>query len=176
MDYCLTTNNLKKSYGNFKALNGLTMKVPKGSIYGFVGRNGAGKTTLIRLICGLQQPTAGDYTLYGKKHTAKDIVKSRRRMGAVVETPSIYLDLTAEDNLRDQYRVLGLPSFHNIPELLQFVGLGDTGKRKQKISHSVCASVWALPSLLRGIPIFLFWMNPSTDSIHRVSLKCVSYF
>lgn len=66
MDYCLTTNNLKKSYGNFKALNGLTMKVPKGSIYGFVGRNGAGKTTLIRLICGLQQPTAGDYTLYGK--------------------------------------------------------------------------------------------------------------
>lgn len=160
MDYCLTTNNLKKSYGNFKALNGLTMKVPKGSIYGFVGRNGAGKTTLIRLICGLQQPTAGDYTLYGKKHTAKDIVKSRRRMGAVVETPSIYLDLTAEDNLRDQYRVLGLPSFHNIPELLQFVGLGDTGKKKTKNFSLGMRQRLGIAVALAGDPDFLVLDEP----------------
>ena len=54
MEYVLKTNSLCKYYKNFKALDGLTMNVPKGSIYGFVGRNGAGKTTLIRLICGLQ--------------------------------------------------------------------------------------------------------------------------
>ncbi|MEI2358766.1 ABC transporter ATP-binding protein [Mesobacillus zeae] len=160
MDYCLITNDLKKSYGHFTALNGLTMKVPKGSIYGFVGKNGAGKTTLIRLICGLQQPTAGDYTMYGRKHTAKDIVKSRRRMGAVVETPSIYLDLTAEENLRDQYRVLGLPSFDNIPELLQFVGLADTGKKKAKNFSLGMRQRLGIAIALAGDPDFLVLDEP----------------
>ena len=111
MTYILQTNGLAKKYKHFQALNGLTMNVPKGSIYGFVGKNGAGKTTLIRLICGLQEPTSGDFTLYGIRHDSKDIIKSRRRMGAVVETPSIYMDMTAEENLKQQYLVLGLPSY-----------------------------------------------------------------
>lgn len=59
MDYILSTDRLCKQYKHFKALNGLSMHVPKGAIYGFVGKNGAGKTTLIRLICGLQDPTSG---------------------------------------------------------------------------------------------------------------------
>lgn len=53
MDYVLTTNALCKNYKDFKALNRLSMHIPKGAIYGFIGRNGAGKTTLIRLISGL---------------------------------------------------------------------------------------------------------------------------
>lgn len=160
MNYCLTTNDLKKSYGHFTALNGLTMKVPKGSIYGFVGKNGAGKTTLIRLICGLQQPTEGGYTLYGRKHTAKDIVKSRRRMGAVVETPSIHLDLTAKENLREQYRVLGLPSFDNIPELLQLVGLAGTGKKKAKNFSLGMRQRLGIAIALAGDPDFLVLDEP----------------
>ena len=68
MEYVLTTEALSKTYGSFDALKELTMRVPKGAIYGLVGRNGAGKTTLIRLICGLQEPTAGSYTLYGVPH------------------------------------------------------------------------------------------------------------
>lgn len=64
MEYVLKTNGLTKSYKNFQALNGLSLHIPKGSIYGFIGKNGAGKTTLIRLICGLQQPDEGEYTLY----------------------------------------------------------------------------------------------------------------
>lgn len=132
MDYVLKTNALSKNYKDFKALNGLSMNVPKGSIYGFVGKNGAGKTTLIRLICGLQEPTSGDYTLYGKKNTDQEIVKSRRRMGAVVETPSIYLDMTAEDNLKQQYRILGLPSYDGLTDILKLVGLEYTRKKKAK--------------------------------------------
>ena len=130
MEYVLQTNGLTKKYRHFKALNQLTMNVPKGAIYGFVGRNGAGKTTLIRLICGLQFPTSGGYTLYGRKDTDKDISKSRRRVGAVVETPSIYLDMTAQDNLKHQYRILGLPSYAGMEDILKLVGLADTGDKR----------------------------------------------
>lgn len=70
MRYVLQTNSLTKKYKNFQALNGLTMNVPEGSVYGFVGKNGAGKTTLIRLICGLQEPSSGDFTLYGSRAAA----------------------------------------------------------------------------------------------------------
>lgn len=132
MEYVLTTNALTKQYGHFKALDNFTMHVPKGAIYGFVGKNGAGKTTLIRLICGLQAPTSGDYTLYGVKNTDPKVVRSRRRMGAVVETPSIYMDMTAEENLKQQYLILGLPSFDSIPELLKLVGLEHAGKKKAR--------------------------------------------
>ncbi|MGN0609800.1 MAG: ABC transporter ATP-binding protein [Oscillospiraceae bacterium] len=132
MEYVLTADSLCKHYKHFKALNGLSMHVPKGSIYGFVGRNGAGKTTLIRIICGLQAPTSGEYAIYGVKNSDRGISASRRRMGAVVETPAVYLDMTAEDNLRQQYMILGLPSFDGIPELLKLVGLENTGRKKAK--------------------------------------------
>lgn len=132
MEYVLTADALTKQYGNSKALNQFSMHVPKGSIYGFVGKNGAGKTTLIRLICGLQEPTAGSYTLYGHRNREREIVHVRRRMGAVVETPSIYLDMTARENLKEQYRILGLPSFDGISELLHLVGLSNTGRKKAK--------------------------------------------
>ena len=67
MGYALTTTALCKQYRDFQALGGLTMQVPKGAIYGFVGKNGAGKTTLIRLVCGLQKPTGGEFSLCGVK-------------------------------------------------------------------------------------------------------------
>ena len=132
MEYILKTNCLEKKYKDFTALKGLTMNVPKGSVYGFVGKNGAGKTTLIRLICGLQEPDSGEFELFGVKNTDSGIFKSRRRMGAIVETPSIYLDMTAEDNLKQQYDVLGKPAYEGISELLNLVGLKDTGKKKAK--------------------------------------------
>lgn len=132
MEYVLTTDALSKRYGHFKALDQLTLHVPKGAIYGFVGKNGAGKTTLIRVICGLQSPTSGEYALYGASHRQPGIRAARRRMGAVVETPSIYLDLTAEENLRQQYRILGLPSFEGIPALLGLVGLQSAGRKKAR--------------------------------------------
>ena len=161
MEYVLTTENLGKQYRHFKALGGLTMHVPKGAIYGFVGRNGAGKTTLIRLICGLQEPTSGSFTLYGTKNSDRNIVRARRRMGAVVETPSIYLDMTAEDNLRQQYLILGLPSFDGIPELLKLVGLENTGKKKAKHFSLGMKQRLGIAIALAGDPDFLILDEPT---------------
>lgn len=160
MEYVLKTNSLSKNYKNFKALNGLTMKVPKGAIYGFVGKNGAGKTTLIRLICGLQEPTSGSYSLYGVSNSQKGILKSRRRMGAVVETPSIYLDMTAEDNLKEQYRIIGLPSFKDIPKLLHIVGLEKAGNKKARHFSLGMKQRLGIAIALSGNPDFLILDEP----------------
>lgn len=160
MEYVLTVNGLSKKYKNFQALNGLTMHIPKGSIYGFVGKNGAGKTTLIRLICGLQEPASGEYTLYGRKNTDKDFIKSRRRMGAVVETPAIYLDMTAEDNLKQQYYSLGLPSFDGLDEILILAGLENTGKKKAKDFSLGMRQRLGIAIALVGNPDFLVLDEP----------------
>ncbi len=158
--YVLKTNNLCKNYKSFKALDSLTMNVPRGAIYGFVGKNGAGKTTLIRLICGLQFPTSGSYELYGIKNDDKSIALSRRRMGAVVETPSIYLDMTAKENLKQQYRILGLPSFDGIDEILELVGLDNTGKKKAKNFSLGMRQRLGIAVALCGNPDFLVLDEP----------------
>lgn len=160
MEYVLTAESLSKQYKNFKALNDFSIHVPKGSIYGFIGKNGAGKTTLIRLVCGLQTPTSGTYTLYGVRNTDSKIARSRRRMGAVVETPSIYADMTAEDNLKEQFRVIGLPSFDDIPGLLRLVGISDTGKKKAKHFSLGMKQRLGIAIALAGSPDFLILDEP----------------
>ena len=136
------------------------MRVPKGSIYCFIGANGAGKTTLIRVICGLQAPSSGSYSLYGKKNTEREIVKSRRRMGAIVETPAIYLDMTAEENMQQQYRILGLPSFDGIEETLRLVGLSGTGKKKSRHFSLGMRQRLGIAVALAGDPDFLVLDEP----------------
>ncbi len=160
MEYVLQTNALCKHYRKFKALNSLTMNVPKGSIYGFVGKNGSGKTTLIRLLTGLQPATSGDFTLYGAKNTSADIYDARRRMGAVVETPSIYMAMTAEENLREQCRVIGTPSFDNVKEILELVGLADTGKKKARNFSLGMRQRLGIAMVLVGDPDFLVLDEP----------------
>lgn len=161
MEYAVTTSALGKQYGDFQALKGLTMHIPKGAIYGIVGKNGAGKTTLIRLLAGLQRPSSGEYMLYGVPHTSKEIGKVRRRMGAVVEAPSVYQDMTAADNLKQQYRILGLPSFEGITELLALVGLSDTGKKKVKNFSLGMRQRLGIAIALAGDPDFLVLDEPA---------------
>lgn len=156
----LTTNGLRKRYRGSLALDNVTMHVPQGAIYGFVGKNGAGKTTLIRILCGLQEPTAGSFTLYGRKNTACGIEKSRRRMGAVVESPAIYLDATAEENLIRQYLTLGLPSFSGIDELLRLVGLSHTGTKKARHFSLGMRQRLGIAVALAGDPDFLALDEP----------------
>ncbi len=161
MEYVLETKGLQKKYGSLTVLNNVNMHIPRGAIYGFVGKNGAGKTTLIRLICGLQFPTSGEYTLLGISNVSNEIMKSRKRMGAVVETPSVYLEMSAEDNLKEQYRILGLPSFETIPELLQLVGLEGTGKKKAKNFSLGMRQRLGIAVALAGNPDFLVLDEPA---------------
>jgi len=157
----IQVNNLVKSFEvGHNVLDGVTFQIDQGQRVGLLGKNGAGKTTLIRLICGLQEPTSGSYTLYGRKNTDKEIVKSRRRMGAVVETPSIYLDMTAEDNLKQQYRILGLPSYDGLTDILKLVGLENTGKKKTKNFSLGMRQRLGIAIALVGDPDFLVLDEP----------------
>ena len=159
-EYILETEGLCKSYRRFQALKDLSIHVPRGSIYGFVGKNGAGKTTLIRLICGLQTPTSGIYRLYGTENTAREITKARQRMGAVVETPAIYYDMTAAENIRQQYRVLGRSGKDGISELLELVGLGETGKKKARHFSLGMRQRLGIAVAMAGAPDFLVLDEP----------------
>lgn len=160
MEYVLTTHRLTKRYGKFKSLDELSLHIPKGAIYGLVGKNGAGKTTLIRVICGLQKPTKGSYSIYGVKNTEKSICKSRRRMGAVVETPAIYMDMTAEDNLKQQCLILGVPTYDSVPDILKLVGLDHTGKKRARNFSLGMKQRLGIAVALVGNPDFLILDEP----------------
>lgn len=113
-------------------LSDVTMTIEQGAIYGLIGKNGAGKTTLIRIISGLQRPSKGEYVLYGYSHKEACISKARRRMSAIVESPSVYLNMTAKDNLLVQKRIIGDPTEKNVENILELVGLKSTGNKKVK--------------------------------------------
>lgn len=123
MDYVLQTFDLSKRYKNQWAVDKVNMHIQKGDIYGFVGENGSGKTTIIRLITGLISSTNGGLELFGISDKSPDILEQRRKLGAIVETPSIYLNMSAKDNLKMQSAILGLQDEDKIREALLEVGL-----------------------------------------------------
>lgn len=161
MKYILTADNLNKNYRHSHALHNFSMHIPKGAIYGFVGENGAGKTTLIRTICGLQAPTSGTYSLYGVKNTDKRIREAQQRIGAVVESPAVYLDMNAENNLKYQYHVLGLPTYDGLKELLHLVGLEKTGRKKVRNYSLGMKQRLGIAVALVGNPDFLILDEPT---------------
>lgn len=161
MKYILTADNLNKNYRHSHALHNFSMHIPKGAIYGFVGENGAGKTTLIRTICGLQTPTSGTYSLYGVKNTDKCIREAQQRIGAVVESPAVYLDMNAENNLKYQYHVLGLPTYDGLKELLHLVGLEKTGRKKVRNYSLGMKQRLGIAVALVGNPDFLILDEPT---------------
>ena len=161
MKYILTADNLNKNYRHSHALHNFSMHIPMGAIYGFVGENGAGKTTLIRTICGLQAPTSGTYSLYGVKNTDKCIREAQQRIGAVVESPAVYLDMNAENNLKYQYHVLGLPTYDGLKELLHLVGLEKTGRKKVRNYSLGMKQRLGIAVALVGNPDFLILDEPT---------------
>lgn len=159
MEYVLQTQQLCKKYGRFNALTDFTINVPKGSIYGMVGRNGAGKTTLIRIVTGLNNPTSGEFTLFGTKNTDADILAKRRKIGAVVETPSLHPEMSAKDNLIQQTKALGI-SDEKLDEILNLVGLPNTGKKKAKHFSLGMRQRLGIAFSLVGDPDFLVLDEP----------------
>ena len=132
MDYILQTNALTKKYGRNCVLGGVTMNIRRGDIYGFVGENGSGKTTVIRLITGLIYADSGDFTLFGTKSDSPDIRAARARIGAIVESPSIYLNLSARENLFMQCGILGIRDTKKCREILSTVGLEALWENKKR--------------------------------------------
>ncbi len=125
MEYVLRATGLTKSYRGNRVLNGVTMNIRRGDIYGFVGENGSGKTTVIRLITGLIYAEDGEFTLFGVKSSDPAIRAARARVGAIVESPSIYLNLSAKENLLMQSGILGMRDEEKCKATLGTVGLGD---------------------------------------------------
>ena len=119
MSYVLETFNLSKRYKNQWALKNVNMRVEKGDIYGFVGENGSGKTTIIRLVTGLISATEGYVKLFGVKNDDPAILSQRKKIGAIVESPSIYTNMSAADNLRLQCSILGIKT--NVEEKVKNV-------------------------------------------------------
>lgn len=129
MENVVSINEISKKYGKALVLDNVSLEIPKGSIFGLVGRNGAGKTTLMRIITGLSEPTSGSYSISGVSSSDKNILSVRRRMGSIIESPAVFRNLSAYDNLKLQYINLGMTSFDSIPELLELVELKDTGRK-----------------------------------------------
>lgn len=121
-------SNLTKKYRHALALDHINLSLRRGEIYGFIGENGAGKTTAIRLITGLSFPTEGSMALFGKSGE-KELQKQRDRIGCMVETPALYKNMTAEQNLEAQRIQRGIPDRECIGTTLKLVGLSDTGKK-----------------------------------------------
>ena len=127
----IQTTNLNFSFSNgFKTLQNVNLFVPKGSVYGFLGPNGAGKTTTLRLLLGLLKNQHGKLEIFGKEF-ASHRIEILKRLGSLIEQPSLYLHLTARENL-DIYRMIYKVDKNRIPEVLKIVGLDHTGKKKAK--------------------------------------------
>ena len=117
-DAILRINNLSKTYGAKKALDGVSFEVERGKIYGFIGENGAGKTTAIRAITGLSPIENGTIELFGKSDS-KGLAEARRKMGCLVESPILDMRKTAKENLMLQELLYGNKDFF----LISFVFL-----------------------------------------------------
>lgn len=161
MENALTTTNLSKSYGSQRVLRDCSIHVPERSIYGLVGRNGAGKTTLFRILCGLQEPTTGIYTLYGAHSGTPAVLKARRRLGAIVESPAVIGNLSAADNLRAEARLLGISGDNLISSTLRLVGLSGTGSKKAKNFSLGMRQRLGIACALLGTPDFLILDEPA---------------
>ncbi|WP_314574619.1 lantibiotic protection ABC transporter ATP-binding protein [Enterococcus gilvus] len=126
-EWIVTTNQLTKTYHGQKAVNNLSLKIPKNKVYGLLGANGAGKSTTLKMLAGLIQPSEGEILYQNKPWQRKDLSE----IGALIERPPLYGNLTARENLLVRTTTLGL-SERRIDEVLAIVDLQNTGKKKAR--------------------------------------------
>jgi ABC-2 type transport system ATP-binding protein len=155
MRHAVVFEDVVKAYGSFHALDGLTLRIDEGELYGLLGPNGAGKTTAIRLLTGLQRMTKGKITVLG--HAPSDPAV-RPLVGYMPQETALYIDLTPRENLDLFGRLYGLDADERakrIADLLEFVELskwGDTTVAKlsggMKHRTSLAAALLPRPRLL----------------------------
>ena len=170
MEYIIEVKNLEKKYGNFKALNNLNIHIEKGSIYGLVGKNGAGKTTLIRLLCGLEEPTSGTYSIYRISNKDKNINKERQKIGAIIEYPYLYYNMNAYDNIKEVYKIKGITSYEEIDSLLDKVGLLKEKNKKVRTFSLGMKQRLMIACALVGNPDLLILDEP-TNGLDPAGIK-----
>lgn len=156
MEYALRTKNLSKKFSKKLAIDSVSINIKKGDIYGLIGKNGAGKTTLIRTIVGLAAPTAGEIELF----ESTDLKKQRYKIGTVIESPAVYPNFTAKQNLIAQQKLFGKTDINEINQILEIVGLADTGKKKAKNFSLGMKQRLAIAISLIGNPEFLVLDEP----------------
>ncbi|MCM1496557.1 MAG: ATP-binding cassette domain-containing protein [Bacteroides sp.] len=151
------TIELCKRYKSFYALQNINLSIKRGEIYGLVGENGAGKSTLIRLLTGLSKKSSGEIILFDE---TSNLQRERSRIGCTIETPALYKDMTAAENLEIQRIQRGIPGKTCVSEVLEVVGLDNTGKKKTKDFSLGMKQRLALAVALLGEPEFLILDEP----------------
>ena len=121
-DYVLTVENVVKSFGKFRALDGASLSIPKGCIFGIIGPNGAGKSTLLRIVTSLAHPDSGRVTVNGID-VESNPKKALRGTGAIVDSPSFFPDLTARLNLDILSRGTGARYRKRRDDLAEYTGI-----------------------------------------------------
>jgi len=155
----LKTNNLVKSYHGVNALQAVSLTLETGKIYGLIGQNGAGKTTLMRIVAGHSFPTSGSIELFG--HTGEKALQlERKRLGCLIEYPSITSNMTAKENLKLHRIMRGIPNKEIEDELLELVGIADTKKKKAKNFSLGMKQRLGIAIALLGNPEFLILDEP----------------
>ncbi|HFL0684602.1 ATP-binding cassette domain-containing protein [Enterococcus faecium] len=152
----LNATGITKKYGAAKALDKVSIEIKRGMIYGLIGENGAGKSTFMRTIMGLISIDEGSIELFG----TTDLQAARRRMGQSIETPALYPELTARDNLRIQAANGGV-SDREIEDLLKMMRLENTGKKKAKNFSLGMRQRLAIANALITNPEFLILDEPT---------------
>lgn len=124
-EYILKTNNLSKKYKKTYAVKDLSISVRKNSVYGLLGPNGAGKSTLLKMITGINRPTSGEILFNSHGWTRKDLLN----IGSLIESPPLYENLTALENLEVRAILLGIP-LKSCSEVLEKMDLMDAKNKK----------------------------------------------
>lgn len=155
----LEVHNLTKQYQHTFALDHINLKIEKGKIYGFIGQNGAGKTTFLRIAAGLSFPTEGTLSLWGDSSKA-GLQKQRKRIGCLIETPALYPNLTAQQNMEVQRIQRGIPGKSVISDCLHMVGLHDTKKKPVRIFSLGMRQRLGIGIALMNTPEFLILDEP----------------
>lgn len=163
-DYLVQAENLHKHFGEVKAVNGVSLNIKSGEIYGLVGSDGAGKTTTMRLLVGALLPTQGEITVCGYD-LHKQVELARSTIGYLSQRFSMYEDLTVLENIRFFAEIRGLTSTEWLPrsmEILEFVGLDKFIDRRAGQLSGGMKQKLGLASALVTRPRLLLLDEPTT--------------